>query len=188
MEREDRASEVFEFSVPPSYGFDFFNLAVDSFCSGVGVLIAQRVTDAFSVSFKHLGDLGDFLYGLLLHAFKPELEILFCIRERAASKDGLEVLPWPPSNADLQVQFLDGLENIFLICGAVHFVFQECVTAMFERILLLDLASAHLIYRLVEIQDQMKAIMDQRGVREQLCDARNVGRPHIGRNGLDLVL
>ena len=59
---------------------------------------------------------------------------------------------------------------------------------MFEFIVLLDLASAHLIDRFVEILDQMKAIMDQRGVREQLCDARNVGLPHIGRNGLDLVL
>ena len=73
MEKEDCASEVFEFSVPSSNGFDFLNLAVDSFCSGVGLLIAQRITDAFSVSFKHLGDLDDFLFGLLLHTFKPEL-------------------------------------------------------------------------------------------------------------------
>ena len=28
----------------------------------------------------------------------------------------------------------------------------------------------------------MKAIMDQRRVGEQLCDTRNVGLPHIGRN------
>ena len=58
---------------------------------------------------------------------------------------------------------------------------------MFERIVLLDLTSAHLIDRLVEILDQMKAIMDQRRAWEQLCDTRNVGLPHIGRNGLDLV-
>ena len=88
----------------------------------------------------------------------------------------------------MQVQFLDGLEYILLIFGAVRFVLQERVTAMFEFIVLLDLASAYLINRFVEILDQMKAIMDQRGVREQLCDARNVGLPHIGRNGLDLVL
>lgn len=59
---------------------------------------------------------------------------------------------------------------------------------MFELIVLLDLASAYLIDCLVEILDQMKAVMDQCRVREQLCDARNVGLPHIGRNGLDLAL
>ncbi len=59
---------------------------------------------------------------------------------------------------------------------------------MFELTVLLDLASVHLIDRFVEILDQMKAIMDQRGVREQLCDTRHVGRLHFGRNGLDLVL
>ena len=188
MEKEDRTSEVFEGSVSSSNGFDFLDLAVDSFCSGIGLLIAQRITDAFSVSFKHLGDLDDLLYGLLVHTFKPALKILFCISERSASEDGLEVLSQSPSNADLQVQFLDGLKNILLIGCAVRLVFQERITAMLEPIVLLDLASAHLIDRFVEILDQMKAIMDQRGLRKQLCDTRNVGPPHIGRNGLDFVL
>ena len=57
--------------------FDFLNLAVDSFCSGIGLLMAQRITDAFSVSFKHLGDLDDLTHGLLLHTLKPEFEVLF---------------------------------------------------------------------------------------------------------------
>ena len=87
----------------------------------------------------------------------------------------------------MQVQFLDGLENILLIFGAVRFVLQERITSIFEFIVLFDLASAHLINCFVEILDQMKAIVDQRGVREQLCDARNVGLLHIGRNGLDFV-
>jgi len=53
---------------------------------------------------------------------------------------------------------------------------------------LLYLASAHSVNRLVEILDQMKAIVDQRGVWEQLRDIRNVGLPHFGRNGLDFAL
>ena len=92
MEKEDRASEVFEFSVSSTDGLDFLNLAVDSFCSGIGLLMAERITDAFSVSFKHLGDLDDLIHGFLLHTLKPEFEVLFCIRESAAPKDGLELL------------------------------------------------------------------------------------------------
>ena len=62
------------------------------------------------------------------------------------------------------------------------------MTAMFELTVLLDLESAHLIDRFVEELDHMKAIMDQRRVRKQFFDTRNVGLLHIGRNGLDLVL
>ena len=98
--------------------------------------MTERVTDAFSVSFKHLSVLDDLRHGLLLHTLKPEREIRFCIGETGASKDGFEVLSQPPGNADLQIQFLDGLENILLIFGAVRFVFQERVTAVFERIVL----------------------------------------------------
>ena len=58
MEEGDRASEVFEFSVSSTDGFDFLNLAADAFCSGIGLLVAERITDAFSVPFKHLGDPG----------------------------------------------------------------------------------------------------------------------------------
>ena len=86
MEKASCTSEVVEFSVPSSNGLGFLNLAVDSFCSGIGQLIARRITDAFSVSFEYLGDLGGFRYGLLVHTLKPELEILYCIRERVASK------------------------------------------------------------------------------------------------------
>ena len=92
MEKEDRASKVFECSVSSSNGSDFLDLAVDSFCSGVGLFMAKRITDAFSMSFKHLDDLEDLLDDLLVHTFKPEVEILFSIGERSASKDGLEVL------------------------------------------------------------------------------------------------
>ncbi len=77
-----------------------------------------------------------------------------------ASKDRLKFLSPSPGNANLQVQFLDRLERILLLCGAVRFVFQERVPPMFEFIVLLDLASANLIDRFVEILDQVKAIMD----------------------------
>ena len=108
--------------------------------------------------------------------------------ESTASKDGLVVASWPPSNANLQVQFLSGLENILLTFDAVRLVFQERVTATFELIIQVYLAPMHLIDRPVEILDQMIAIMDQCGVAEQLYDPRNEGLPHVGSNGLDFVL
>ena len=92
MEKEDCASKVFECPVSSSNGFDFLDLAIDSFCSGIGLRVAQRVTDAFLVSSKHLGNPDDLRHSLLLHTLKPEREILFGIRESAASKDGLELL------------------------------------------------------------------------------------------------
>ncbi len=66
MEKEDRTPEVFEFSISSSDGFDFLNPAVDSFCSGIRLLVAQRITNAFLVSFKHLGDPDDLLYGFFV--------------------------------------------------------------------------------------------------------------------------
>ena len=92
MDKEDRASEVLEFSVSSSKGFDFLVFAVGSLYSGIELLMTQRPTGAFSVSFKYLGDLDALIYGLLVYTLKPELEILFCICERATSKDCLEVL------------------------------------------------------------------------------------------------
>ncbi len=71
MEKGDRTPKVFEFSISSSDGFDFLNLAVDSFCSGIRLLMARRITDAFLVSFKHLGDPDDLLYGFFIYAFKP---------------------------------------------------------------------------------------------------------------------
>ena len=47
MEKEDFTSKVREFSISSSNGFDFLNLAIDSFCSGIGLLMTERVTDAF---------------------------------------------------------------------------------------------------------------------------------------------
>ena len=41
MEKEDCASEVLEFSVSSCNGFDFLDLAVDLFCSGIGLFIAD---------------------------------------------------------------------------------------------------------------------------------------------------
>ncbi len=75
-------------------------------------------------------------------------------------KDRLKFLSPSPGNADLQVQFLDRLKRILLLYGAVRFVFQERIPTMFEFIMLLDLASANLINRFVEILDQVKVIMD----------------------------
>ena len=92
MGEEDSASKVLECSISSSNGLNFLDLAIYSFCSGIELLVAQRIADAFSVSFKHLGDLDDLLYSFVVHILEPELEILFCIRKSAASKDGLKVL------------------------------------------------------------------------------------------------
>ena len=40
-EKEDCASEVIEFSVTSFNGFDFLDLAVDSFCSGIGLFTGK---------------------------------------------------------------------------------------------------------------------------------------------------
>ena len=92
MEEEDCASEVLEFSVPSSHGLDLLDLAVDSFRSGIGLLMAERITDAFVVPFEHFGDLDDLRYRLLPDPVEPELEILRRFSERAAAKNGFEVL------------------------------------------------------------------------------------------------
>jgi len=92
MKKEDRTLEVFERSVSSSNGLHFLDLTVDSFRSGIGLLMAKCITDPLSESFKHLGDLDDLLYGLLLDTLDPERQILLCFCERAAPKDGFEVL------------------------------------------------------------------------------------------------
>ena len=46
MEEGDRVSVVFEFSLYSSRGFDLVDFAVDSLCSDIGLLMAERIAHA----------------------------------------------------------------------------------------------------------------------------------------------
>ncbi|MDE2955832.1 MAG: hypothetical protein OXU68_02340, partial [Bacteroidota bacterium] len=74
MKKEDCTLEIFERSVSSSNGLHFLDLTADSFRSGIGLLTAKCITDPLSVWFKHLGDLDDLLYGLLLPTVNCETQ------------------------------------------------------------------------------------------------------------------
>lgn len=71
-EEEDCDSEVFKFSVSSPHGFDFLNFAVDSFGSGVGLMMAERIADAIKVFLEPLCNFDDFLHGGLLDTGEPK--------------------------------------------------------------------------------------------------------------------
>ena len=130
----------------------------------------------------------DFLRGRFFHTFKPAFEVLLCVGQCFTFKDRLELFSQPPGDADLQVGLLDDFENFVLLLCSILFVFQERMATVHEFLMLLHRSATNLIDPFVEVPDQMKVIVDQTGLGEQLLDRGNVGLPHIRRNRRDRPL
>ena len=127
--------------------------------------MAKRIAHALEVAFKHCGYFRNLLNSGLLYALEPQLDVVARFGVRIASKDGFEFFTQPPSNADLVVGFLNGLEDLVLFFRPILFVFQERIATVVEFLMGFRFPSAHTVNCLIEILDQVKPIMNQRGLR-----------------------
>ena len=139
------------------------------------------------MSFKRLCDVDDFLDAGLFNAVQPQLEIRLGFGKGRASEDRLEVLAQLPGGANLEVCFLDGLEDFVLFLRTVLWVFQERIATVFKLLRMrFHFPPTHSVDRFIDLLDQVKPIMNQLRFREEFLYNIAVCPPHIQRHGLHL--
>ena len=179
MEEQYGGSEMLSILRPPTDSLQLLYGAVESFGFTVVLSCSERIENTSGMLGKHIENLVNLRYMCSCgfdepHGVERESLLPVCHTDNVP-----EVLLDSPGTRHLVISLADGIElHLLLVCEAGR-VLEEKILGFLQLALCFYFTNPCLVYRFVQVLDEMVWVVTDLGVRKQLLGDIDEGQPHI---------
>ena len=179
MEEQYGGSEMLSILIPPTDSLQLLYGAVESFGFTVVLSSSERIENTSGMLGKHIENLVNLRYMCSCgfdepHGVERESLLPVCHTDNVP-----EVLLDSPGTRHLVISLADGIElHLLLVCEAGR-VLEEKILGFLQLALCFYFTNPCLVYRFVQVLDEMVWVVTDLGVRKQLLGDIDEGQPHI---------